>query len=77
MKCYVIGKRKLDFTASDGKEIKGLSLFLGWSSDSIEGMETARFYVSESKLPKQDIQVGADIEVYFDRRGKIDSIVVD
>ena len=78
MKCYVIGKRKLDFTSSDGKAVKGLSLYLGMTSDSdsLEGMEAARFFVSEAKLPKEDIIVGTDIEVYFDRRGKIDSIVV-
>lgn len=76
MKYTVLGKKAVSFTSSDGKEIRGTTLYAGYETDGVEGMVADKLFVSTEKLPKKDIIVGTDIEVYFNRYGKVDSIAV-
>lgn len=72
----VLGKRQVSFTAKDGKEVKGVSLYLGYETEGVEGMAADKVFIPAAKLPKNDIVVGAEVDVLFDRRGKINSIIV-
>ncbi len=77
MKYVVLGKKSVNFVSSDNKEIKGANLFVGCDAEGVEGMMCDKFFVAAEKLPKQEIVVGTDIEIYFNRYGKVDAIKVD
>lgn len=70
----VLGKRPVEFTAKDGKEVKGVSLYLGYEAEGVEGMVTDKVFIPAAKMPKNDIVVGSEVDVLFDRRGKVDCI---
>lgn len=69
----VIGKSKVDFATADGQVIKGTSLYVSHIDEHVEGLKCEKFFV-KSSIPCDDIKVGEQIELYFNQRGKIDSI---
>jgi len=81
MKYTVLGKRPVSFTANDGRTISGVSLFLGADFSDADiaagsvGLSCDKFFLTAEKLPKEEIIVGKDVEVYFNRYGKIDKIM--
>lgn len=72
----VLGKRPVSFKSDDGRDITGTTLYLGYEEEGVEGMATDKVFISTAKMPKNDIVVGAEVDVLFDRRGKVDSIRV-
>ena len=72
----VLGKRIVSFTGKDGKEVKGVSLYLGYETEGVEGMAADKVFIPAARLPKNDIVVGTEVDVLFDRRGKVDCIRV-
>lgn len=73
----VLGKRPVSFTASDGKTISGVSVYVGADAEGegAVGLVCDKFFISNEKLPKAEIVVGKDVEIYFNRYGKVDKIV--
>lgn len=73
----ILGKRNVSFTASDGKTISGVTIYAGTESDdaSIEGLIVDKFFVTTEKMPKAGIVVGKDVDIYFNKFGKVDKIV--
>ena len=76
MKHTVFGKKNLSFTGSDGRTVEGVNLYVGYDDNSVEGMATDKLFVPASKLPKEKIIVGDDIDILFNRFGKVDKIIV-
>jgi len=74
MKYVLIGKKTVNFTAQDGKVINGTTLYVSCEMDGVEGLGTDKFFVPAEKLPKKDLVVGADVEIFFNRFGKVDAI---
>ena len=70
----VIGKKPVSFTAKDGKEITGTTYYLGYETDGVEGMATDKVFISAAKMPKDDIAVGSEVDVLFNRYGKVEAI---
>lgn len=70
----VLGKRAVSFTASDGKEISGTTLYLAYETDGVEGMAADKVFIPAAKMPKKDIVVGSEIDVLFNRFGKVEEI---
>lgn len=70
----VLGKRLVSFTAKDGKEVKGVSLYLGYETEGVEGMAADKVFIPAAKLPKNDIVVGSEVDVLFNRYGKVEAI---
>lgn len=77
MKHTVLGKKSVSFTTNDGKVINGTTLYVAFDADGVEGMAADKLFVTTEKMPKKNIVVGSDIDVYFNRFGKVDSIVTD
>ena len=73
----VLGKRPVSFTAKDGKEVKGVSLYLGYEAEGVEGMATDKVFISTTKLPKNDIVVGSAVDVRYTKYGKVEAIIND
>lgn len=76
MKHTVLGKKAVSFTAADGKVIEGTTLFVAYDDDNVIGMAADKIFISAAKMPKGNIEVGSDIDIYFNRFGKVDSIIV-
>lgn len=70
----VLGKRPVSFTASDGKTITGTTIWAGAELPEVEGLSCDKFFITADKMPK-DIVVGKDVEIYFNRYGKVDKIM--
>lgn len=77
----LIGFERSDFTASDGKEIKGYNVWLARTIDPARGKGSAvdRFYMTEEKIAAAGMDLAAllnkDAEVYYNRYGKLERIV--
>ena len=72
----VLGKRPISFTAKDGKEIAGTTLYLGYETKGVEGMAAEKVFISAEKVPTNDIVVGSEVNVHFNRYGKVEAIDV-
>lgn len=70
----VLGKKAVSFTTDDGKEITGVTLYLGYEERNVEGMAAVKVFVSEAKMPKEPIVVGSEVNVHFNRYGKVEAI---
>lgn len=79
MKYTVLGKKMVSFTTADGKVINGTTLYTCYydNTANVDGAITDKIFVTAEKMPKKEIVVGADIDVYFNRYGKVDAIAVD
>lgn len=79
MMYHVVGIRKnMSFPAKDGSEMSGLKLHLICSDDRVEGMAADSFFVSSKASCYQtaaSLKPDDDIDILFNRYGKIDSIV--
>lgn len=76
---HVVGIRKdMSFNTKDGGEMSGLKLHLICSDDRVEGMATDSFFISSKASCYQaaaSLQPDDDVEIFFNRYGKIDSVV--
>lgn len=78
----LIGYRKSDFTTKDGLPVTGYNVYIATEIDPRRGggVSVERDYLSDAKLSRENLKLdellGHDIKVYYNRYGKIDSIVV-
>lgn len=74
----VIAHRDLDFKSDDGKEIKGVQIFLARPSQDRgwHGVEVSKFFIrSDSEVLSRPLpKPGTDIRIAFNRFGKISVI---
>lgn len=77
----IIGFRKNDFKTKEGVEVTGYSVFIATEIDPRRGagMSVERQYLSDAKLAKEgldlDVLLGHEVKVYYNRFGRVDSIV--
>ena len=70
----LMGYRQLDFIGNDGNAVKGTTLFVSHEETGVTGQATDRLFVKpEISIPK-GLEVGKAFQVYFNKRGKVDSI---
>ena len=78
MMYHVVGiKRGMSFSGKDGEVISGLKLYLSCPDEKVEGFATDSFFISSSSgcyVAASALQPLDDIDVFFNRYGKIDSI---
>ena len=76
MKAILLGKRRVAFTAEDGREITGVTVYLGFDDDpEIEGMVCEKAFLSSGVADYKALPVGKDVEVPYYSRGKVTSII--
>lgn len=76
----VIGLRKVNFKANDGQMIQGLSIYVTFPIERDGTGDAAdKLFLSASKVEalQQIPQVGDDINVTYNRYGKVDSITIN
>ena len=78
----LIGYRKSDFVTKDGVPVTGYNVYIATEINPRRGggVSVERDYLSDTKLSRENLKLdellGHDIKVYYNRYGKIDSIVV-
>ena len=78
----MIGYRRADFTTTDKIEITGYNVYIATEIDPRNGAGdmVERMYLSDAKIAREHIDlekiIGREIRVYYNRYGKIDSIVL-
>lgn len=73
----VMGKKKVNFTAQDtGALISGVTFYLAFADDKIEGYGTENVFVSSSKMGGPAPAVGSHVNVIYNKYGKVDSLLV-
>lgn len=77
----IVGYRKSNFRTADNTEIKGYNIFAEESIVSNgTGIQTDKFYLSENKINRMGIEldalIGEDVELYYNRWGKVETIHV-
>ncbi|MBR6050301.1 MAG: hypothetical protein IKP68_03745 [Clostridia bacterium] len=78
MKYSIAGVKTVDFTDKDDNSIKGISIYLASPipSDKGSGLEVDKFFFSSKRVSEVDssLKVGSDVDVVFNKYGKIDNI---
>lgn len=79
MKYTVVGvRRDMSFSGNDGKNIAGAKIFCLSEDPRIEGHATDSFFIPSTSVAYASVAgicPDSDIEIYFNRYGKVDSIV--
>ena len=77
----MIGYRRSDFTTKDKTKVTGYNVYIATESDPHNGagVMAERQYLSDAKIARENLDLekllGREIKVYYNRFGKIDSIV--
>ena len=70
----VIGVRKVNFTTQDGNIVKGRTVYIGFEANDVDGMQTDKVFLSDTKFGTVDIAVGLDYNIFYNRYGKVESM---
>ncbi len=68
----VAGRADVSFTDDKGREVRGVSLWVLYNDDRVEGQKTEKLYCKQGIA--EDIRPGDTVQVNFDMRGKVESI---
>lgn len=71
----VLGRRDVSFYTKEGNKIEGSQIFVSYDDSHTQGVATDRLFFSTRHNP-YTIMVGDDIEVFYNRYGKVDSFKV-
>ncbi len=72
----VVGVRSTRFTAQDGKEISGVSLYVTFEDSHVKGLACDRLFISDNKLGALVPTVGDCVTVSYNKYGKIQSLEI-
>lgn len=75
MKVTLMGKKAIDFTAADGRAIKGSNIYVAFPEDKTEGLMTEKHFIHADKVDDKVLVVGTDIDLVFNSRGKIEAVL--
>lgn len=79
----VTGYQMLSFTGKDGEKISGMNLYLSRSipTDKGAGDATERIFLSDARMKRMELDaaklLGADVDVLYNRFGKVAEVVVN
>lgn len=75
MEYCVIGKEFLDYLSKKtNKQVRGYSLHLTYEKDNCEGLATITEFVSEEM--GRDVKISDQVELLYNKYGKVNKIVV-
>lgn len=70
----IVGLKVVNFTANDGRTIKGRRIYVAFETRGVEGMETNSIFLSDEKFGDVEIVVGLDYKVSYNRYGKVETL---
>ena len=71
----VVGYKRADFKPKDSdSEIKGINLFVTYKRNDVQGDACERLFVSDNRAGTYLPKVGDEVEIVYNRYGKVESI---
>ena len=75
MRGKIIGDRDVAFTTETGDEITGKTFYIGFTDHRVNGYVCDKVFVNASKLNGAVIVAGDEVELSYNRFGKVEAIV--
>lgn len=75
MRIVIHGDKVVRFKTATGDEISGKTIYYGYTDSSVNGVACDKIFISDAKLNGIVYGIGDEAELYFNRYGKVDSIV--
>jgi hypothetical protein len=70
----LLGVKNLDFTGSDGRAIKGMTLYFSHEDSNVNGVATdSAFIRPEMPFPK-NLEINGKFQIFYNKRGKVESL---
>lgn len=70
----VLGIKNVHFKADDGRIIDGVTLYGSYDLADVDGVATDKAFISSEKLNGLEVKVGDDVELLYNKYGKVVSI---
>lgn len=70
----VLGKKEVNFKDDEGKTVTGLSLFVSFKEEGVEGLAATKYFFSDQHdafLVASALKIGDTVKPVFNRFGKI------
>lgn len=73
----LVGMRDVDFTGSDGKQVRGMHLFFTYKDANVQGLATDKVFVSYERFQKLSFvpELGGKCELRYNKYGRVADIV--
>lgn len=71
---FVLGIKKVNFQADDGRTIDGVTLYGSYDADGVDGVATDKAFVSSDKFNGVEVKVGDKVELLYNKYGKVAAI---
>lgn len=76
MNIQIVGLKKTEFTTKDGTLISGQSVYFTFEDDRTKGLQTDKCFLPSRKALYPEPNLPADAEIYYNRYGKVDAVVL-
>lgn len=73
MKAFLKGYSEVNFKTDRGDHIEGLNLYVSYEDNNVIGEKCERFFVNKD-IAIPNLNVGDSLNLFFNHRGKIESI---
>lgn len=73
MVAILIGYSEVDFKTDRGDHIEGLNLYVSYEDNNVIGEKSERFFVNKD-ITVPNLKVGDSLNLFFNHRGKVESI---
>lgn len=69
----IVGKRPVSFTAEDGHQINGVTVYITRPDSRVEGLVADKLFISTARLSELSApcKVGTSVLVEYNRAGKV------
>ncbi len=71
-----LGLRDVSFTASDGRQIEGKSVYISFEEQGVKGMACDKVFVGDGIPFPANITPNAKVDISYNRKGKVEKIAL-
>lgn len=75
----VVGKQILDYVNKSGNRVQGVSLFLTYPTEKVEGVRTETAYVgikAEGYETAKNLKLGDEVKLTYNRWQAVDDVII-
>lgn len=78
MRALVLGTKEVSFTAKDGSEIEGMTIYFSYGDPKVNGVAADKMFLRNEKLRglEWSPKVGDEFQPLYNRYGKVDTVEV-
>lgn len=78
MRAKVLGTKEVSFTAKDGNDIEGMTIYYTYLDEKVKGLAADKMFLRNEKLRglEWSPQVGDEFQPLYNRYGKVDTVEV-